>query len=151
MSIEITSGTVKGAEEIENLVNTAIDAAIFDALVEIVSNDIGLFSKTVAKKSGRMRLGVAQGMRTVLRELPHHRGRTLISWERFKAAVIAFVEYAKYHFKGRGFYVNPTTPSTFPMRLSRLKPIAEAAFIKHRSIQLRNFGIDETQVTGGFS
>ncbi len=151
MSIVITSGVVKGAEEIESLVNTAIDIAFFDALTEIVTLDIGLFSKTVARKSGEMRRAVAKGMRQVLRALPFHSGRTVISWESFKEAVIAFVKYAKYHFRGRGFYVKPTTPFTFPMRLSRMKPIAKAAFIRHRSIQLKLFGIQETQVTGGFS
>ena len=150
MSIVITSGVVKGAEEIESLVNTAIDTAFFDALTEIVTFDIGLFSITVARKSGKMRKAVAQGMRAVLRSLPFHKGKTVISWEAFKEAVIKFRDYAQYHFKGRGFYVNPTIPSTFPMRLSRMKPLAEAAFIRHRSIQLKLFGIEETQVTGGF-
>ena len=150
MSIIVTSGTVKGAEEIERLVHTAVDAAFFDALIEIVTFDIGLFSKTVAKKSGDMRRAVAAGMRQVLRKLPFHRGRTVLSWEAFKEAVISFRDYAEFHFKGRGFYVNPTTPNTFHMRLSRLKPMAEAAFIRHRSIQLKLFGIEETQVTGGF-
>ena len=155
MSIVITSGVVKGAEEIESLVNTAIDTAFFDALTEICTFDIGLFNITVARRrdpiGGRMRKAVAQGMRKVLRGLPFHGGKTFFSWDTFKAAVISFVKYAKYHFRGRGFYVNPSTPSTFPMRLSRMKPIAEAAFIKHRSIQLKLFGIEETQVTGGFS
>ena len=150
MSIIITSGVVKGAEEIERLVNTAVDTAFFDALTEIVTFDIGLFSKTVAKKSGAMRRAVAAGMRQVLRALPFHSGRTTLSWEAFKQAVISFIKYAKFHFRGRGFYVAPTTPSTFPMRLSRMKPIAEAAFIRHRSTQLKLFGIEETQVTGGF-
>ncbi len=150
MSIVVTSGVVKGEEEISRLVDTAVDTAFFDALTEIVTFDIGLFSRTVAKKSGAMRRAVAAGMREVLRALPFHRGKTIFSWETFKKAVISFVKYAKYHFRGRGFYVAPTTPSTFPMRLSRLKPLAEAAFIRHRSIQLRLFGIEETQVTGGF-
>lgn len=146
MSIVIKSGVVEGEEAIENTKNQLVANAISEGIIEVSKIDEGAFSKTIARKDGPLRTAFEFGVRQALAQHITHTGRTVITWSEIKGFVEAGLSYAQYHFKSRGFYVNPTTAGTFPMRSSRFKPLAVAAVRKHINLNLRNLGF-ETRTT----
>lgn len=142
MSIVIKSGVVEGEEAIQNTKNQLVANAISEGIIEVSKIDQGAFSKTIARKDGPLRTAFEFGVRQALAQHIQHTGRTVITWEEIKGFVEAGLDYAQYHFRSRGFYVNPTTPNTFPMRVSRFKPLAVAAVKKHIALNLRNLGLE---------
>ena len=142
MSIVIKSGVVEGAENIDMTVDQAVANGISEGLIEVSRFDMGAFSKTIAKKDGPLRNAFEFGVRQAVAQHIRHTGRTVITWAEIKGFVEAGLSYAQYHFKSRGFYVNPTTPGTFPMRVSRFKAFAVPAVRKHIAQNLRNLGLE---------
>ena len=68
-----------------------------------------------------MRDAFEEAIDTILaRFSPTSKQRT-ISWNTIKRLTILSVDYARYHFRARGFYVNPSTSGTKPMRFRSFK------------------------------
>lgn len=152
MSIVIKSGIVEGAEANRFALNTAVANGIAMGLAEVSVPDSGQFSKTIAREFGQLRQAFALAIRIALADKIVHKGKTIVTWEEIKAATFAAIptgknagkDYSQYHYRSRGFYVNPTTPNTFPMRVSRFKPLALAAVRKHILEQIRLVGQQST-------
>ena len=145
MSIVIKSGQVEGADANIHALNTAVANGIAIGLSEVAVPDSGSFSKTIARKEGQLRQAFALAIRIALAKHLTHKGKTIITWEEIKAATNAIdpksgQEYSQYHYRSRGFYVKPTTPGTFPMRVGRFKPLAVAAVKKAIMAQIRLVG-----------
>ncbi len=115
---------IKG--ETNRLRSVAIVEGITDALLELVSVDIGMFSKTVARKTGKLRKAVFNAVKEVVGRITQHRGKTVINWQDIISGILSRDKeaYFIYHITTRGFYVNPTVKGTFPIRFSRFKPMA---------------------------
>ncbi len=143
MSIVITSKTIREGDRIQALKNEAIRRGIVIGLIKISTSDSGLFNVTIARKTGKMRRAFEQAVRNIINIKGTHTGKTIISWSEIRQAVISIVDYAKYHFGSRGFYVNPTTLDTFPMRLSRFRPLARVAMRRAILFELKKFGIQD--------
>lgn len=141
MSIVITSETVIEGDRIQALKNEAIRRGIVTGLIQISTKDTGLFSVTIARKSGKLRRAFETAVRRIVNIIGSHTGKTVISWSELRQATEAALDYAKYHFDTRGFYVSPFTSGTFPMRLSRFKPMAQIAMRRSILFELKRFGI----------
>ena len=151
MSLVITSKTIKKGDRIQSLKSIAMREAISEGLIELVTKDVGLFSLTVARKTGKFRSAVQEAVRRVLNILGfqmHASGRTVISWSNIVDAILSQDkdEYFKYHIRGRGFYKNPTVANTYPLRFSRFKTKAKNILKIKIPIKLRKYGI-ENRVT----
>ena len=147
MSLVITSETIKPKDRIQSLKNIAMREAIVEALIEIVKES-GVFGRTIARKTGDMRRYVRNAMRNLLNVKGfnmHSTGITIFTWEEITAAMKFADEskqkYLKYHIKGRGFYVKPTTLGTFPMRSSRFMPMARNSIRRKVPFKLKKYGI----------
>lgn len=128
----------------------AIDSGIKDGLREVSKKDDGLFSLTVARLTGQLREDFEKGVDNILATKNFVIGTSTIKWSEIKAAVEAINDYAQYHFKSRGFYKEPSTENTFPMRFPRFKSVAVPAIIKHirkNLIASRSKGLVEWSVS----
>ena len=150
MSLVITSQTVREGDRIQALKNEAVRRGIVTGLIKIVTKDSGLFSITIARRTGKLRQAFETAVRNIVNIKGSHTGKTVILWNEIKQATAAALsklvkgeEYSKHHFDTRGFYVNPFTSGTFPMRLSRFKPMAQASMRQSINFELKRFGIDE--------
>ncbi len=118
MSIVIKSGNISGAPFIREERNIAIKRGFQDGLFLAWVK----FEPTVAKKTGRMRRSFARALSVLAQGATvSSSGEISITWEEIKEIVIALTHYSKYHFKARGFYANPTTANTRPMRFRAFK------------------------------
>ncbi len=131
--------------ETGRLRSIAMTEAITEGLLELVKKDIGMFSLTVARKTGKFRGAVNQAVRNVLSTVTEHRGKTMISWSSIVNAILDLddEEYFKYHIRGRGFYKNPTVKNTFPLRFARFKAMAVKILQIKIPIKLRKYGIED--------
>ncbi len=148
MSIVITSKTIREGDRIQSIKAIAIREAIVEGLLELVQKDIGLFSVTVARKTGKFRSAVQQAIRRVMNILGfkmHTSGKTVISWSSIVNAILAQddEDYFQYHIRGRGFYKNPTVAGTFPLRFARFKAMAVKILQIKIPIKLRKYGIQD--------
>jgi len=151
VSLVITSKTIRKGDRIQSLKAIAIREAIAEGLIELVKKDVGLFSLTVARKTGKFRSAVQQAVRRVINMLGfqmHSSGKTVISWSDIVDAILAQDkdEYFKYHIRGRGFYKNPTVANTYPLRFSRFKTMAKNILKIKIPIKLKKYRI-ENRVT----
>ena len=134
---------IKG--ETNRLRSVAIVEGITEALLELVSVDLGLFSKTVARKTGKLRKAVFKAVKEVVGRITQHRGKTVINWQDIVAGILSrdTQEYFIYHIRGRGFYKNPSVKGTFPIRFSRFKPMARNKLRRTIDKKLIKFGIQD--------
>ena len=131
--------------ETGRLRSKAITEGITEALLELVSVDLGMFSRTVARKTGKLRRAVYSSVREVVGRITQHRGKTVINWKEIISGILSrdTQEYFIYHIRGRGFYMNPTEKGTFPIRFSRFKPMARSALKRTIDKKLKKFGIED--------
>ena len=134
---------IKG--ETNRLRSIAIVEGITEALLELVSVDLGLFSKTVARKTGKLRRAVFKAVKEVVGRITQHRGKTVINWQDIIAGILSRdkQEYFIYHIRGRGFYQNPSVKGAFPIRFSRFKPMARRKLRRTIDAKLIKFGIQD--------
>ncbi len=125
--------------------NLAMISGITEALLEIVSVDLGIFSRTVARKTGKLRRAVWISVKKIVGKISHHGGKTVINWKEIISGILSrdTQEYFIYHIRGRGFYMNPTEKGTFPIRFSRFKPMARSALRRTIDKKLKKFGIQD--------
>ena len=154
MSIVITSGSIRGVEDIEQ----AVDSAVLDGTQAGVLTALQEFIPTIAKKSGSMRRSFNKAVKKLLFEFQEDDNKWVLSWEAIKALTELFLSknmpdyskggepYSKYHFRGRGFYVSPSTFGTFPMRLSRFKPKVIRAVVRNINLNLKARGLENHAV-----
>lgn len=118
MSIVIKSGFIAGPAFIRETRNAAIKRGFIHGLFLAWVK----FQPTVAKKTGRMRRSFGRAIQVLVNDAAvSNSGRISITWEEIKEIVIALTPYSRYHFRARGFYANPTTPNTRPMRFRAFK------------------------------
>ena len=131
-----------------SLKNKAVRQGIIDGLTDIVLFDLGVFSRTVARKTGKFRRAVEKAVIQVASFLGPHTGKTVITWEAIIAKILEKDDenYFKYHIRSRGFYVNPTVKGTFPLRYSRFAAMAKPSIRKRISQKLRALGIQDRVV-----
>ena len=148
MSIVITSRTIEPKARIQSLKNIAVREGIVLGMTDIVLFDLGVFSRTVARKSGKLRRAVQAAVFEVVNSKGFHTGKTVITWEEIISRILAKDKenYFKYHIRGRGFYVNPTVEGTFPLRYSRFASMAKPSIRKRVFERLKVFGIQDRVV-----
>ena len=139
MSIVVTSGSVIGKDPIQDTIDRAVARGMAQGLTDAWID----FSPTVAMKTGKMRDAVFKAMRQIAAQTLRSNPIVEVTWDSIKERTISFLAYSEYHFKARGFYVNPTTPGTFPMRASRFNAIARPIIRKEISKWLKKSGLEE--------
>ncbi len=128
LSIVIKSGSIRQDDNIK----AERDRAVLRGLKRGILLTLDFFIPTIAKKTGRMRIAFEDAVDKILARFSAAKSSWSISWDDIKSLTASFLaissptgkDYSQYHFRSRGFYFQPTTPGTFPMRLSRFKPIA---------------------------
>ena len=139
MSIVITSGVIEGKQEVVDSVNRAVLRGIERGLLLTIDE----FEPTIAKRTGLLRETFESALRQQINKLGRTGDRRVILWSSIRAAAETMLIYALYHFASKGFYVNPTTPGTYPMRLSRFKPIALRNIRTEIIRAIRNTGLEQ--------
>ena len=138
MSIVITSGIVKGAENVKSRINRAVLRGIKKGI--LLTLDV--FLPTVALKTGLMREAFEDAVDDLLQGFTKVSSQRTLSWKTIKRLTILAVDYAEYHFRARGFYVAPTTAGTKPMRFSSFKALAVPLVNLEVFNSLRSSGLD---------
>ena len=130
MSLVITSGAVKGHLEIKDRANRAV----LKGIKRGIQNTLDEFLPTIAfmpdskraltgrtAKGLHMREAFEDAVNDILDSFSRLSSRRVLRWSQIQALTIAAVNYARYHFRARGFYVMPSTFGTKPMRFSSFK------------------------------
>ncbi len=166
MPIIITSSVVRGpiqklrrrpdpihklrrqTSRIVSLKNKAVREGIAKGMIDIVLFDLGIFSRTVARLSGKLRRAVEKAVRSVVLDKGFHTGKTVFTWEEIVSKILSYdtEEYFQYHIRSRGFYVNPTVKGTFPLRYSRFSRMARPSIRRNIQAKLKSFGIEKRVV-----
>ena len=139
MSIVVTSGSTRQADVVLDTIRSAVNQGVAAGL----NKSYAIFSNTIAMKTGKMRDAVFKAMRQIAAQTLRSNPIVEVTWDSIKERTISFLAYSEYHFKARGFYVNPTTPGTFPMRASRFNAIARPIIRKEISKWLKKSGLEE--------
>ncbi len=116
-TIVISCGQIEG-----RFVRQVRDAAIKQGFRDGLFLAFLKFQPSIAKRTGAMRKAFGRAIIQIM-ERAHvsHSGQISVSWAEIKAIVIQYTFYAEYHFRARGFYKNPTTANTRPMRFRAFK------------------------------
>ena len=140
MSIVVTSGSIRQADPIQDTIDRAVARGMAQGLTDAWID----FSPTVAMKTGAMRDATLRAVRRIAGRVIADGGAQVkkVTWDQIRNTSAQFLFYTEYHFRARGFYKNATTPGTFPMRLSRFKPIALSNITKSVNAWLRGSGLD---------
>lgn len=130
MSIMIKSGHITGPRFIREARDLAIKHGFQDGLFLAFLK----FLPSIAKRTGDMRKAFRRAIVQLMEKATvSASGEVSVTWEEIKAITISIVGYAEYHFRARGFYKNPFTANTRPMRFRSFK--SYAVRIINRKIQ----------------
>ena len=117
MSIVIKCGNVEG-----RFVRRVRDDAIKQGFKDGLFLAFLKFQPSIAKRTGDMRRAFGKAIiRLMEKATVSFSGQISVTWEEIKDITISIVGYAEYHFRARGFYKNPTTANTRPMRFRSFK------------------------------
>ncbi len=152
MSIEITSGTVEGVDDIRESLSRAVLRGVKKGMLSALDtflDTIAFMSDSQRIQAGRkdkgihMREAFEDVVNNIVGAFTKSSNTKIITWEQIKTMTVSLVDYAEHHFKARGFYVSPSKPGTFPMRASRFLFIARKEIKKQIVISLRNAGLEQ--------
>lgn len=158
MSVEVTSGDVSGVDDIRESANRSIIRGVKKGMLSALDeflDTIAFMSDSQRIQAGRTDKGIhmREAFEDVVNDIlstfskTDNTNRTIITWDQIKTMTTSLVDYAEFHFKARGFYVEPSKPGTFPMRASRFLPLVRREIIKEIKKSLRNAGLEQTEVT----
>ncbi|KKL94720.1 hypothetical protein LCGC14_1861850 [marine sediment metagenome] len=130
MSIVITSGAVRGHKEVTDRVNRSVLKGIKRGIQDTLDEFLPIIAFMPDSKralTGRtakglhMREAFEDAVNDIIDSFSRLSSKRILRWSQIKVLTIAAVDYAQYHFRARGFYVNPSTAGTKPMRFSSFK------------------------------